>query len=333
MARRSATFGLWLLAATAAVVFSCSTASSSKKSAKAKPTPTVSSSNSAGCNGQIQAAASSTGGAVDTASGGLGLTVATYAEIKPIFDQNCSKAGCHAAGSTFGDFTTEAGIQSYGAKISDRITSTSRPMPPSGKLSDSLIQSIQAYLSGGSATPTTSSSPSPSTSPVASSSVASSSSSDCYTPSPTPSPSEELPPAEADFVESILHPAKMEECRQQGLMYNRNTQACDTAKLSTGACDRATILAAYKNNADIVKYLNDKDAKQYTYEQCGKEGNTFVVFFFCVAHKSENGEPRYPCMTVDEFRQNSDGTDLTFPTGCIGKARDTTTNIACSKTP
>ncbi|MBA3682008.1 MAG: hypothetical protein H0W73_12735 [Bacteroidetes bacterium] len=74
------------------------------------------------------------------------------AHIKPIIMANCAVPGCHVSGFSSGDFTTYAGLN---AKITNGkfkarvIDANPGPMPASGQLSQSKLDSIQCWLNSG----------------------------------------------------------------------------------------------------------------------------------------------------------------------------------------
>ncbi|MDP1801555.1 MAG: hypothetical protein Q8L81_09395 [Bacteroidota bacterium] len=74
------------------------------------------------------------------------------AYIHPVIIANCTSSGCHNAGSTNGDYTTYAGVlakvNANGA-FKSRVISGGTPMPPSGRLAQAKLDSIQCWLDKG----------------------------------------------------------------------------------------------------------------------------------------------------------------------------------------
>lgn len=73
------------------------------------------------------------------------------ADIEPIFIQNCNNSGCHNSGSSFGDFTSYAGIKSKiddNDKIRQRVI-IEKSMPASAPLPDCEIRKLTAWLDAG----------------------------------------------------------------------------------------------------------------------------------------------------------------------------------------
>ncbi|MFT6867661.1 MAG: hypothetical protein ACJA08_002504 [Cyclobacteriaceae bacterium] len=75
-----------------------------------------------------------------------GVSLAT--DIMPIINQNCALSGCHA-GSQSPNFTSSANIIANAARIKFRTSASSNQMPPSGKLSASLIDQIACWVDDG----------------------------------------------------------------------------------------------------------------------------------------------------------------------------------------
>ena len=72
-------------------------------------------------------------------------------DIEPIFRQDCNNSGCHNSGSSFGDFTSYAGIK---AKIDDndkirRRAIIEQTMPDAAPLPDCEIRKLTAWLDAG----------------------------------------------------------------------------------------------------------------------------------------------------------------------------------------
>ena len=76
-------------------------------------------------------------------------TNVTYSgTIQAIISTNC--LGCHDAGNSNGDFTTQALVASKGNAIVGRITGqTGNIMPQGGKLDDCSINKIKAWVNKG----------------------------------------------------------------------------------------------------------------------------------------------------------------------------------------
>jgi hypothetical protein len=74
------------------------------------------------------------------------------AHIKPIIMANCAISGCHVSGFSSGDFTTYAGlnVKIANGKFKARVIDANPgPMPASGKLAQSKLDSIQCWLNRG----------------------------------------------------------------------------------------------------------------------------------------------------------------------------------------
>src|SRR5688572_9296064 len=84
--------------------------------------------------------------------GGLDCSKITYSsDIKPIITANCNASGCHNAGSSFGDFSTYAGLKAKAdnGAINNRVVQ-GKNMPPSGPLPQDQIDKIKCWLDSGS---------------------------------------------------------------------------------------------------------------------------------------------------------------------------------------
>ena len=71
--------------------------------------------------------------------------------VKAIVDANCAtSSGCHGNGGSFGVFTTFSGLNAVvgNDKFKQRVI-TQKNMPPSGPLSDELIEKLQCWLDKG----------------------------------------------------------------------------------------------------------------------------------------------------------------------------------------
>ncbi len=74
------------------------------------------------------------------------------AHIKPIIMANCAVPGCHVTGFSSGDFTTYAGLNTKitNGKFKARVIDANPgPMPASGQLSSSKLDSIKCWLDRG----------------------------------------------------------------------------------------------------------------------------------------------------------------------------------------
>lgn len=69
-------------------------------------------------------------------------------QIKPFFDQSCALSGCHNAGSSYGDFTTLAGIKAKINGVKDRAVDI-KDMPPSGPLTDPELNTLSQWITEG----------------------------------------------------------------------------------------------------------------------------------------------------------------------------------------
>jgi len=70
--------------------------------------------------------------------------------IKPLVTTNCALPGCHAAGSSNGDYTTYAGLKAVAdnGKLEDRVIHD-RDMPPGQPLSLDDRKKIKCWLNNG----------------------------------------------------------------------------------------------------------------------------------------------------------------------------------------
>lgn len=69
-------------------------------------------------------------------------------DITPIITANCYGSNCHNSGRS-PDFTSSAGIIGSASRILARTSATTNQMPPSGRLSDDLINEIECWVSDG----------------------------------------------------------------------------------------------------------------------------------------------------------------------------------------
>jgi mono/diheme cytochrome c family protein len=68
-------------------------------------------------------------------------------EIRPIFDANCQKSGCHGSNSSIPTFATYEDVKAKASSIKARTSAKS--MPPAGPLSDSNIKLIADWVDQG----------------------------------------------------------------------------------------------------------------------------------------------------------------------------------------
>lgn len=72
------------------------------------------------------------------------------ADIKPIMQNNCNASGCHAAGSSNGDYTTYAGLKAAADNGSlDEQVNIKKSMPPTGKLPLDSRKKIRCWIEAG----------------------------------------------------------------------------------------------------------------------------------------------------------------------------------------
>ena len=69
-------------------------------------------------------------------------------QMKTLFDQSCATSGCHNSGSSYGDFTTLAGIKAKINDVKDRAI-VIKDMPPSGPLSDPELNTLSQWINEG----------------------------------------------------------------------------------------------------------------------------------------------------------------------------------------
>jgi hypothetical protein len=91
----------------------------------------------------------------------LSVPVSFSKKIQPILTEDCATAGCHVTGIQSPDLTeansydqlTQLGYvdttDAEGSLIYKRLTSSSKPMPPDGKISDLEINYILAWIKQG----------------------------------------------------------------------------------------------------------------------------------------------------------------------------------------
>lgn len=98
-------------------------------------------------------ASSSTTTTTGAAATGLVCDSIKYnAHIKPIIMANCAVPGCHVSGFSSGDFTTYSGLNTKigNGKFKARVIDANPgPMPASGKLPQSQLDSIKCWLDRG----------------------------------------------------------------------------------------------------------------------------------------------------------------------------------------
>lgn len=71
-------------------------------------------------------------------------------DIFPLISSRCNSSGCHAAGSSRGDFTTYQGLKSKADNGSlERTVLVDKTMPPSGALSQDDRNKIKCWLTNG----------------------------------------------------------------------------------------------------------------------------------------------------------------------------------------
>ncbi|MBL7918794.1 MAG: hypothetical protein JNJ40_00680 [Bacteroidia bacterium] len=105
------------------------------------------------CEKKVGKAASSPTTTTGAAPAGLVCDSIKYnAHIKPIIMANCAIPGCHVSGFSSGDFTTYAGLNTKitNGKFKARVIDANPgPMPASGQLSSSKLDSIKCWLDKG----------------------------------------------------------------------------------------------------------------------------------------------------------------------------------------
>jgi hypothetical protein len=78
----------------------------------------------------------------------VSANVSLTTDIVPIINTNCALAGCHGAGqSGRPDFTKKDVIVSNATRIKERTIAGN--MPPSGKLSNDLLNKISCWVDSG----------------------------------------------------------------------------------------------------------------------------------------------------------------------------------------
>ena len=90
----------------------------------------------------------------------LSTPISFSKDVLPIFTTECAKSGCHVTGAQVPDLTTANAYDNLlglgyvdtttndvtKSKLYQMLTSASKPMPPSGKLSSDMIGKIQAWI-------------------------------------------------------------------------------------------------------------------------------------------------------------------------------------------
>lgn len=77
-------------------------------------------------------------------------TVTYSGTIKPIINSKCATAGCHAAGSVNGDYTTYAGIKAkFDNGTLKKEVITDKTMPQNGSLSETQYKQFDCWINAG----------------------------------------------------------------------------------------------------------------------------------------------------------------------------------------
>lgn len=78
------------------------------------------------------------------------LNVTYSVTVAPIINANCAISGCHASGSSFGDYTNYAGVKAKvdNGTFKERVI-VQKNMPPSGPLPQTELDKLQCWLDKG----------------------------------------------------------------------------------------------------------------------------------------------------------------------------------------
>ncbi len=281
------------------------------KCSTSAPTNTPSTTSTTSTTTQTGGTATTTGDDDTTPiTAGLLLADVPYSTISTAMTGKCAYSGCHAAGGIKPDLSTEALAKTSAQGISDRVQSTTSPMPPKSvaaakQLSvserDNMVAWAKGILSGGttattgSTTSTTTDGGSTSTGSTTSTGTTSTDSSNCTNSSPTPDPDTSdtgtggttTDDKEDTLVISaayklIMEPDALKTCQGQGKMYDWKNSRCDTAAYSaTVTCNKDLVLKSYPNNSTVTEAVTMWEANKWRYNQCGTENSKLVVWMIC----------------------------------------------------
>jgi len=200
----------------------------------------------------------------------LGVTQVTYdVDVKTILDTSCATSGCHITGATLPDLTTYAGAQASASSIVSDVNNGVMPM--TGQLVSADIAKLNQWLTDGALQdPTTGTSTSncggTTTTDTTGVTTADTTTADTSTTD--------------DPWQDLLNPPALEQCHQQGKIYDRAKQTCSLANIATSyQCTHAGIVDRFKKlNVNAETQLSQFEQQGYQIDQCGEYNNEPVVF-------------------------------------------------------
>lgn len=78
------------------------------------------------------------------------VSVSYTSNIKPLVASKCATSGCHAAGSSDGDFTSYSGLYTkYKSGDLKKEVVTNKSMPKNGSLSTTELQQFECWIAAG----------------------------------------------------------------------------------------------------------------------------------------------------------------------------------------
>lgn len=195
----------------------------------------------------------------------------TYEDVAPIFESKC--LSCHAAGATKPakpDLSTYAKAKAKATAIKNAIVDGS--MPPSGKLSSSDKTKIKDWVAGGMLEQGSDQDDD----------EMSGGGSDCDDTDESKEDVDDSSGDRAEILEELLNPAKLKECKDQGLVYDRGKDACHISTIATFDCSIDGITKKFKEVGVTLRVSGGKVAgfEDYEIDQCGEHKKEPVIFFY-----------------------------------------------------
>lgn len=106
-----------------------------------------------------------------------------------------------------------------------------------------------------------------------------------------------------EVYQAVLTPPALEACHVQNKIYDRESQACHATATYPAAftCDRAGVLKAFNDDADVAAELTRRETAKFLYDQCGVKNSQPYVSFVCFTTPDQNCEANPICKPLSEL--------------------------------